>query len=226
MNTTIRIWQWLTLLTFTIIFYNCQQTPPPPLPAPVPSTPVQAVPAVRQKYVDIFPFPAHFTVAKQDLTDFSGTVDVGYDQEIKRQKIGLHPVPTQRFGCYAMKAKTKWDGREEDFCANTGGVFDGSGNGFPYSGFVFNPLYDEGEYMSAVVSVWKVRGDSLDFYAILNKCFISEGWDTDLQIDSVKSISTKQKHIYGRISWKGEKRRRIVRPWSAIWTLPNRLEIH
>ncbi len=80
---------------------------------------------------------------------------------------------------------------------------------------------------TVVLSAWTVRGDSLDFIAILDKCFGSEGWATRLHVDSLETRSPTERRISGRISWDGYEShrpdKRVVRKWSATWTLPGKM---
>ena len=215
----------LALIAVIALLCGCRPAEKPPAPTP-PKLPVQApAPADRPHNLDIFPFPEHFSIARRDLNRFSGTVRVDDEKRMQRLRIIVYPVMSQRFGCYTLDTNTKWEGNTEDFCRNTGSVFDRGGRDFRFGTFLFHPLQDDAEFPSKIISVWKIRGDSLDFYTILNQYFSSEGQNTDLQIDSIRPLSSKQNYLYAHLTRRSEKKRANFQPWTAIWTLPNKLEI-
>ena len=171
-------------------------------------------------------FPEKFTLAKRDLKDFSGSVAVG-NAHLQKKGIPGWPVQESRFGCYTLQTSTKWAAHFRADCPDGMVVNSGAGAGFQQDSIYLCPMFGDSEYPPVVLSAWAVRGDSLDFIAILDKCFGSEGWATRLHVDSLETRSPTERRISGRISWDGYEShrpdKRVVRKWSATWTLPGKM---
>ncbi len=211
-----------------LIWLACQSAEKAPETKPVSTAPEpKADSAIVPKTPDRSPlkislFPKKFSIAKRDIGKFSASIDVG-SQVFRKNGLSYWAVTENRFGCYTFDAKEKWEPFFEKSCPD--GMVMHSPKAFPEHGeFAFVPLYGDSEYPPAVISVWKIRGDSLDFYVVLDKCFESEGWDTRLSVDSFSKDSSEQHRLSGRLQWTdSEKDKKISRSWSAAWKMPSRL---
>lgn len=175
----------------------------------------------EQPGIEILPFPKKFSIARRDIGKFSASIEVG-NQDFPKNGFTYSVVTENRFGCYSF-AKIKWEAFFEKSCPH-GMVVHNGGDISEHGGFAFVPFYGDSEYPPATISVWKVRGDSLDFYAVLDKCFDSKGWETRLQIDSLAVDSSRQKRLFGRLQWTDdETSKKISHAWSVVWVSPSKL---
>lgn len=218
------------LLAYVVlVFFNtaCQQPAKPQPPAGVP--PFQAPEAIAQEEVpelNIMPFPKHFTLHRRDLRDFDGTADVkdfSHGQKTSTEGLSVLPVLSSRFGCYTMGAEQPWHGGGSKNCLYNQ-RFSGADT-FVYKDFILSISHDASAFKRPIISVWKTRGDSLDFYTILNKCFEPDNEGCEMKIDSILPISSKKHRVFGKISWDSMPSKRASRTWSAVWTLPDQLEL-
>lgn len=207
------------------LVWACRSDTPPVLASPPPVTPPPLPePKPDRKPLAVLPFPDKFTLARRDLPHFSASIDLDYPP-VKQRGILLQKVRERRFGCYTLDTTARWTPGMNPRCPP--GLDCYGHHSFPHGEFVFYPLYPGGaEYPPAIVSVWKVRGDSLDFYAVWDKAFASENWNTGLEVISVTQLSANKRRVTGNLSWENaETRKRVVRPWVAVWTLPHQLTI-
>lgn len=211
-----------------LVWFSCHSTEKAPEQKLISTTPEMKTDSVivpkkpDRPGVKILPFPKKFSIAKRDVGKFSASIDVG-DPVFRKNGLAFWPVMENRFGCYTFDAKEKWEAFFEKSCPD--GVVMHTPKAFPeHGGFAFVPFYGDSEYPPAIISVWKTRGDSLDFYAVLDKCFESEGWDTRLSVDSFAKDSSGQNRLSGHLQWTdSEKDKKISRSWSAVWKMPSRL---
>lgn len=211
-----------------LIWFACQSVEEAPETKPVSTAPEpKADSAIVPKTPDrptlkISPFPKKFSIAKRDIGKFSASINVG-SQVFRKNGLSWWVVPENRFGCYTFDVKDKWETFFEKSCPD--GMVVHNSNMFSEQGdFAFVPFYGDSEYPPAVISVWKTRGDSLDFYVVLDKCFESEGWETRLSVDSFSKDSSGQNRLSGRLKWTdSEKNKKISHSWSAVWKMPSRL---
>lgn len=212
-----------------LVFFNdaCQQPAKPQPSAVVP--PLQAPEAIAQAEVpelNILPFPKHFTLHRKDLRDFDGTADVKdffNGKPTATQGLNVLPVLSSRFGCYTMGAEQPWHGGGSKNCLYNQ-RFSGADT-FVFKDFILSISHDASAFKRPIISAWKIRGDSLDFYTILNKCFEPDDEGCEMKIDSILPISSKKHRIFGQISWDSMPSKRASRTWSAVWILPDQLEL-
>lgn len=172
--------------------------------------------------IEILPFPKNFSIAKRDIGKFSASINVG-SQVFRKNGLTCWPVTENRFGCYTFDVSQKWITQQADACPS-GMVVNNSGGFSEHGDFAFVPFYGDSEYPPVIISVWKTRGDSLDFYAVLDKCFDSNGWGTRFSVDSFANDSSGQNRLFGRLQWTdAEKDKKISLSWSAVWKMPSRL---
>ncbi len=224
----IRSFQHLAIISLVVLIIACQQTVKPlPTEAPLFSPAQDSVAAAPEEEPEsnILPFPEHFSLARQDLWDFEGTVDVKdffKGQKTPTQGLSVLPVLSSRFGCYTFGSTEPWDGGDSGNCLYSQSFF--GADTFVYKGYILAIHHDQSAFMRPAISVWKTRGDSLDFYTILDKCFEPENEGCKMQIDSLLPISANKHRLFGQISWDSMPSHRAVRAWSAVWTFPNRLD--
>ncbi len=215
--------QIITPAILSIWISSCQNPAPKPAPAALAVPEVATKPVATKSDILVLPFPEQFSMARPDLQHFSGSID--FENGGEQRDLRLLTVQENRFGCYSLDDSTKLWGTWGD-CPNGVVCYTSRGN-FQFGQFVFAPLYPPAaEYPPAIISAWKVRGDSLDFIAVLDKGFASDGWSTALKVSRMEPLQRGRYRLSGSIKWTIEQdgsRRDVSFPWSADWTPPAQL---